>query len=906
MGERPPGACLTDQQIAQLLDGGTRPPHLDAHLDQCEACFALLAEAVRQEPASPTDDRVAGRYRLLDTLGQGGMGRVLRAHDAVLDREVALKILRSEVFGADRLDAARARMLDEARCMAGVAHPNIVHVYDAGETHGGVYIAMEYVRGASVQAWIGDAPDATTVVRAFAGAARGLGAAHDAGVIHRDVKPSNLLVDEHGLVRVADFGLARVTGDTLEAPSSGRSGTPGFMAPEQAAGAPLSSATDQYGLALSLATVLTGKPSATLSGVPRRVARVLARALEADPDARWPSMQAFAAALDHAVGPRRGWWALGMGVTLAGAVAWGVQHQPAASRCDALVEDIAQVWNPAARQAVHAGLGGTKAGADPTFVAAVTDALEAHAETWRAQAPSLCRWQPLPDAPAQRCLHGRLEALRTLVEVLSVPDDAVVQAAPAALERWSLQTCRNPDTPPDTEHLPLEDTRRLARAGALIDLARLPDAERLLSEPSADPQDTGAVAYRTALLRAELADQRNLLDDARTHYFDALLHAMRTDARRAQIDARLGLATTALRTQGQTDDARAQLDQVAALLERHDDLDRQRAAALVWVDVYGLENEPTRALKELDAWGTETAAHLLLRPGLLVTLGQYDEAVDAARAAVTQLEARLGGGHPQVAEALTELAVAQTHSGHIDDAVSSARRAVDLYDAAAEAPLRGLGWSLNVLGMALWRRGDNPEARTAFERAQAVMDPREPSYGVVLDNLGTLLLRDGKPAQAEQVHRKAIEHLRATHGEDHHELALTHANLGEALFQQQRYEEAQQVFAEGLRMNERSLGPDHPDNAAMLLGVGKTLMKRKRYADAIAPLARATTLREQVPDERFLLGIMRYAQAIAVQRGSDDLDRARALVTAAAADFEAADMPTGDLDRARQWLKDHP
>ncbi|MBV1862670.1 MAG: serine/threonine protein kinase, partial [Nannocystaceae bacterium] len=310
--------CLSDDDVACILEGGPRPPRLDAHLDRCEACFSLLAASVCD--AQPTDARdntarVANRYELRDVLGEGGMGRVLLAHDTVLGRAVALKIVRSEVFGAANLERARDRMKEEARLMAGVTHPNIVHVYDVGEALGGIFIAMEYVPGTSIDMWVREQdPDEAAVISAFCGAARGLAAAHACGVVHRDVKPSNLLIDETGHVRVTDFGLARAiaTGDTGSVMSSGHSGTLGYMAPEQARGGTLSAAVDQYSLGLAaLGALVPGAPISveevrvalqdvdrpwpepSFEGAPRRLLPILRRATAHDPSDRYPSIEAF-------------------------------------------------------------------------------------------------------------------------------------------------------------------------------------------------------------------------------------------------------------------------------------------------------------------------------------------------------------------------------------------------------------------------------------------------------------------------------------------------------------------------------------------------------------------------------------------------------------------------------------
>ena len=210
------------------------------------------------------------RYRILTRLGAGGMGVVYRAHDAQLDREVALKVMRVAEGGTD----GRARMLREARAAAKIRHPNVVTVYDADVVHERVFIAMELIDGVTLKAYFrGRARAWREVVAVLLGAGEGLAAAHAAGLVHRDFKPDDVLVEAGGRVRVLDFGLARpaydVEGPTLksgsvEAVSDGPLvlrtltqtgtvvGTPAYMAPEQHRGLAVDARSDQFSFCVTL------------------------------------------------------------------------------------------------------------------------------------------------------------------------------------------------------------------------------------------------------------------------------------------------------------------------------------------------------------------------------------------------------------------------------------------------------------------------------------------------------------------------------------------------------------------------------------------------------------------------------------------------------------------------------
>lgn len=171
-------------------------------------------------------ERVAvGRYQIDSRLGSGGMGVVYRAHDPDLDRPVAVKLLHGESSDDDK---ARARMLREARALAKLSHPNVITVYDVGTDAGRVFVAMELVAGRDLRRWLDDHRDAAwrQVLELFIAAGRGLEAAHEVALVHRDFKPENVLVGDDGRVRVLDFGLARmhrpVDGPTAEdAPRAG-------------------------------------------------------------------------------------------------------------------------------------------------------------------------------------------------------------------------------------------------------------------------------------------------------------------------------------------------------------------------------------------------------------------------------------------------------------------------------------------------------------------------------------------------------------------------------------------------------------------------------------------------------------------------------------------------------------
>jgi serine/threonine-protein kinase len=214
----------------------------------------------------------AGRYRVQRTLGQGGMAAVYLAQDSELERPVAIKVL-AEHLASD--DAFRHRFLREARMAAKLSHPNIVHVYDQGEEEGRPFIVMEYVDGPTLSDELkrnGPLSPARVVDLALQ-ICGGLEHAHSSGLVHRDIKPGNLLLREDGTVKIADFGIARAAQATKLTQIGSVLGTAAYLAPEQAAGEPVTAAADIYSLGCVLFQLLTGRTPYVFETLPELVVK---------------------------------------------------------------------------------------------------------------------------------------------------------------------------------------------------------------------------------------------------------------------------------------------------------------------------------------------------------------------------------------------------------------------------------------------------------------------------------------------------------------------------------------------------------------------------------------------------------------------------------------------------------
>jgi serine/threonine protein kinase len=321
-------ACLSPDEVVEFLEGrlaAEATAALEEHAQGCDACRALLAESVRAAFPEPGP---ASRYRIVRPIGAGGMGVVYEAHDLQLHRAVALKMLRP----AGDAEGQRERLLREARAMAKLSHPNVLAVHDVGMLGDAVFLAMELVEGRTLTAWLHEKKRSwQEILEVFLAAARGLAAAHAAGLVHRDFKPDNVLVGKDGRTRVTDFGLARTVAAPFDAgpggaarvvASSSLAGSPAYMAPEQMRGEPVDERADVFSFCVALHEGLFGvRPfeGETLSAleqsiargevrnprarIPSRLRRALLRGLRASAAERYGSMEALISALEEARRP---------------------------------------------------------------------------------------------------------------------------------------------------------------------------------------------------------------------------------------------------------------------------------------------------------------------------------------------------------------------------------------------------------------------------------------------------------------------------------------------------------------------------------------------------------------------------------------------------------------------------
>ena len=438
-----------------------------------------------------------GRFTVIRELGRGGTGVVYAAYDEELERKVAVKLLHEGSDDQGTVDP-HARLLREAQAMARLSHPHIVSVHEVGTHHGQVYIAMEFVHGSTLSAWLKqEARGWREIAEVFRQAAAGLAAAHEAGLVHRDFKPQNAMVGDEGRLRVLDFGLARADGDphvfrdierTRDSSSLLKAldasltitgsliGTPAYMAPEQFRGERAEPRSDQFALCVAFYEALfRERPfrgetlgelmSAVLAGevreptgphkVPRALKAAILRGLQLKPEARHPSMESLLAAIDRVIEPRRRSWLAAGGLALglaAGAAGVAVRASAPGSHCS--TDDLgsaATLWNPARAADLAAKLSSIDQAAAEAWPRA-SARFDAYALAWDDANEEAClaaeRRELSQNLYASRraCLADRWNAFAAALELVQTPDPMIaVRAADIADGLAPAAECGEPD-----------------------------------------------------------------------------------------------------------------------------------------------------------------------------------------------------------------------------------------------------------------------------------------------------------------------------------------------------------------------------------------------------------------------------------------------------------------------------
>jgi tetratricopeptide (TPR) repeat protein len=765
-----------------------------------------------------------GRFTLLERIGRGGMGDVYGAYDPVLDRKVALKVLRGD---AGRLDAG---LLAEARAAARLAHPNVVAIHEVGDDGDGVYIAMEFIAGVTLRAWLGERRSIAAILGVFVQAGRGLAAAHDAGVVHRDFKPENVLIDGDGAeprVRVVDFGLARSAAGRPTEGAAGDStwmGTPAYMSPEQLLRRPVDARSDQFSFCVALHEALTGRhpfgadePGTAGEQVLARIVaqarpvgerslpgwlrQVLRRGLMPEPAARHPSMHALLRELRATPERRRRRLRVGVGVGLvlvSSAITLAGRDRLGAAPCVEVAEELRGVWDGPVRAASRAAFAASGLANAAEVWQRVEPRVDEYAEAWLVARRQGCLagregGSAEPRQLAEGCLLRRRAELAGLTALLVEADAATMLAAIEALDQLTpISVCDDG-----------EGLRREVATGA----------------PGADPAALEAMRQEILGLTTGVRAGHPREVSARA---EALTEAARAQAGPAVLAEALLLRGLVEEALGEHDAAATSLTAAVheAIAGRHDRLHAELAVRLVWL--HGVQRQRSA---EARAW------------------------VDHAEAAIRAIR-----GEPILAARLLD------HRGSIAGREHDYATAEGLHrqaiatraGASPHAQIEG-AMSLSNLGLALLSQGKHEaagqEIAAALERYREVLGPQHPTVAAVLSNLGQAQVKAGEPERGLALLHEALALKERGLGREHVALMTTLNNLGSTYSALGRGAQAREHYLRALAIGERALGPDSPQLEALLHNLAFEAWQEGAFDEVIVMTSRALALQRGLHGE---------------------------------------------------------
>ncbi len=840
--------CPDDNTLAALFDrsiGTATLEALDGHFDECERCRTVVALAlgsnkvangtpsalveIDRDPEGLFGSTIDDRYQVTSLLGRGGMGTDYLARDITLDRDIALKI--------HRPGTGDARLKREAIAMAQLAHPNVVNVFEVGTIRGAAYVAMEYVRGATLRDWVRATKRPwRDIIAVLIDTGRGLGAAHAAGIVHRDFKPENVLVGEDDRPRVSDFGLARV-GEPITGTASASAsiettmagtlvGTPAYMAPEQFAATevdrsappfggadgrarpPVDARSDQFAfcvvaweclfdqrpfagttIAEVRGAVERHELRAVRSAVPDRVRRVLERGLAAASTDRYADMPALLAALDRAASPRfkrRATVAI-TALVLASGATWARGRSETDTVCPP--PSIGASWELPQRTHVEAAFLATGLPYAQLAWTRTAQSLDRFADRWRAQGRDACLAFEVHHTD-DAALHARRT---TCLEQGKLAFDAVID--------------RLGDHGSTSRAIP-----KLVAMLPEIDACVRPDNFQLPVEPASRAT---YVAFLT-----DVASIQSLILAGR---IDAAAHALDPATRAAQdLGSKRATAMIAFLT-----------GQVAELQRRNADAVKAFESALWTAEATGYD--------ELVAASASEVLHTLGGDARDADAQRFRELARSAADRIGTVTAR--------ARAARAIGQADLVAGRYDSAEQELTNALALVRSQVPVDDYDVGTVITDLGDLYYRRGQaakaEPFQRQAVEAFTRAVGPDHPALGTAYDNLANTLADLGRYDEAGVAYGKALSIRERTLGLEHPEVAMTLSNAAGVAVQAGKLDEGRRELERALAIDDKTLPPLHPSIAHVLFNLGEVARLQGAFADAVRFHTRALDARRK-------------------------------------------------------------
>jgi hypothetical protein len=686
------------------------------------------------------------------------MGIVYAAFDPELDRKVALKLVKPYVSRRDP-DRARARMLREAQAQAKLSHPNVVTVHDVGTHEDRIFVAMEFIEGVTLRAWLKDEkPALHEIVRTMQLAGQGLLAAHDKGLVHRDFKPDNVMVGNDGRVLVMDFGLATAAedheesqgGDTPPRPTAAAGttgspnlhqtsvgalrGTPAYMAPEQHLGLPTDARSDQFAYCVTyyeaiyglrpfggatiqaLALNVTAGEFAELPrgrGAPRWLRRVLLKGLSRGPDDRYPSLRPLLRALDRDPRVVRRAWigAATASVLIAGGIA-GIQYDrfETVAGCAAEAASFTDAWGETEKGGVSSALLESDSDYARDTHVRVTTRLNAFAADWVKRYEDDCLATRIDDTLSEQqfssraaCFGDAKDDFSAVVDALSEPSPGLLRGAVGlASSVPRLEQCDDDSWLERGQRQGQQRSALLQRANIAFLLGEYEDAEgmaRQAAEDATSRNETHLHARASFLLARTLAEQGQE-EDAAERYYDAVQYAAEAKDPALETRAWAGLV----------------------YVVSHYAHDPFATTPLLRAG----EAAATRA-----SWDPLARAALHNSAGLLAYKRQeWEEAVFQHEMSLSLREATLGSGHPDLGESLNNLGYDYARFETTEATIAVLEEAAQAFEDALGPHHQDVAFPLGNVAGAYREQGDLERAARAGQRALEIWERGDYKRGV--------------------------------------------------------------------------------------------------------------------------------------------------------------------------------
>ncbi len=875
-----------------------------------------------------------GRYVVLRVLGRGGMGVVYEAYDPELDRRIALKLLRLDKYAKNprRFKVGRDRLLREAQALAQLSHPNVVSAYDVGIIGSDVFVAMELVKGRSLKDWlVRKRPGWKKIVQVMTAAGQGLSAAHRAGLIHRDVKPDNIVVGKDGQVRVLDFGLVRLadapveegklessdTDEELFGPaedrlhflsaSSGKLrtsltlhgtlvGTPGYMAPEQFLKQVQNEKSDQFGFCSTLYYALYGyrafsgttvkevrkkvihgkidPPPADVK-IPKWLERIVYRGLSVDADKRYPSMDALLHDLsaDPYSRLRRFSLVFAILVLLALGFLGLFGHRFFGQKlCRGAEDRLAGVWDDETRQSIANAFLGTHRPYAEYTTDKVANIIDQYADSWAGMSQQACEATRVHETQSERTLDLRMGCLdRRLAQLRALTGLFAEKPDQEVLDKAVEAALNLP------EISVCADMKALTAAVAPPADPRM----RVLLQALRPRLDQVAAMAGTGRYKQGLALVSLIIDEAHPISYAPFL----ADAyfSLAQLQKDLGKLR-------QVESALRETLHFAAAAGKDKLMSRAWNMLLENLAQRGQFKEAKALIKTAQVAVARTDQDAALRAALHKGLGrlyyeqgQFDHArIEYERSVLLQQKA-YGPEHLRVGMFINELGNTIFRQGNYEQAGNRYREALRIFEKSLGPNHPQVATITHNLGLVLRTQGKYPESLAMLTRAHAIrtltVDRDSPILATGLYNLGGVLSTMGRFEKSRDVLQQALEIYRRSLGEKHLSVANTLLSLSGTYRSEKNFARALDLTEQALTIYRQVFPEDNSTTAYGLLSLGTIHLDAGHPASAIEPLEKALRLwqENQTPAAQLAQVQFNLARALwsAKQQGQRALKLAR-------------------------------